>query len=169
MKITNLLKLSIPVLMIALLSSCCHQVDCNGGSINVIAFINFDDTMVSKLDSTVIRRFPIGSTYLISQKIDSFRLFKFASISNISSDTTSVTISSTTAPFLLSPGYKYQVVVPGTYRVLPADSTITSSIDSVKDRQTTVQACSGTEYSSRGCSNPLTVIVQDGASIHRTR
>jgi hypothetical protein len=156
MKITNLLKL-LPVLVIGL-SSCCHEVDCSTGQLNVIGFINFT---TAQLNAVVIRRFPLVTTFQPSQKIDSFILSHYNSISNVSSDTANVTIAAGTAPFTISPGFKYEIYVPLT-NGLPADSSV---IDTIADLQNQVQACSGTEYTAKSCVNPIQLIYQDGVSV----
>jgi hypothetical protein len=155
MKITNLLKLFIAVLVISL-SACCHEVDCSAGSLNVIGFTGFTfgfqaDTGI--LNNSVIRRYPIGSVLAPNQKIDSFKLRGNCSFSNTSNDTINVTIISDVAPFTISPGFKYVIYIPAS-----GDS---SRIDSLAYQPTQVQACSGTEYTAKSCTSPLAFIMQD--------
>jgi hypothetical protein len=152
MKITNLLKGLILLLLIGT-SSCCQDIDCSTGRLNVIGFIGFGP---HDLDNAVIRRFPQGSTYQIQNKIDSFLLLANSSVNNISNDTANISISDM-APFAISPGFKYQIYVPAT-----ADS---ATIDSVIDKQTQLEACSGSEFTAKSCDNPLVGIYVNGAPI----
>jgi|GEM_PF-4762571 hypothetical protein len=150
MKITNLLKLMIAMLVIGVLSSCCQDINCGTGRLSVIGFINFD---TAEINSTIVRRFPQDSPFTIQNKIDSFKLGKYSTISLIANDTTNMTIVDA-APFHLSPGFKYQLYVPGV-----PDSL---RIDSIADKQSQLQACSGTEFSAKSCDNLLVNIYVNG-------
>jgi hypothetical protein len=153
MKITNLLKLLIALLVIGGLSSCCQDINCGSGRLSVIGFINFD---TAEINSTIVRRFPIGPSYQIQNKIDSFRLSSYGTFSHESNDTVDVTITDA-APFHLSPGFKYQLYVPS----VPDSVTI----DSIMDTQHQLQACSGTEFSAKSCDNPLTTVYEDSNAV----
>jgi hypothetical protein len=160
MKITNLLKFLVAVLVIGSLSSCCQDINCDSGRLSVIGFVIPGGSLsidTAKINTTVIRRFPMGAPYLIQNKIDSFILRSYNTVSLMSNDTTNVTIADA-APFHISPGYKYELYDPA----VPTD---TLTIDSVRDTQTQLQACSGTEFSAKSCDNPLTNIYVEGAPI----
>ena len=153
MKITNLLKLMIAVLVISVFSSCCQDINCGTGRVSVIGFINFD---TAEINSTIVRRFPMGASYQIQNKIDSFKLGKYSTLSLIAHDTTNMTIVDA-APFHLSPGFKYQLYIPS----VPDSLTI----DRIVDRQSQLQACSGTEFSAKSCDNPIDSIKVNGAPV----
>jgi hypothetical protein len=160
MKITNLLKPLMTILVIGGLSSCCQDINCGAGRLSVIGFVIPGGSLTidtAKINSTVIRRFPMDSPYLIQNKIDSFILRKYNTVSLMSNDTTSVTIIDG-APFHLSPGFKYQL-----YSTVPSPDSLT--IDSIVDKQTQLQACSGTEFSAKSCDNPLVAIYVNGAPV----
>ena len=154
MKITNLLKLLIAVLVIGGLSSCCQDLNCGSGRLSVIGFINFD---TAEINSIIVRKFPIGPSYQIQNEISSFRLGSYSTLSLTAHDTINMTILDA-APFHISPGFKYELSVP----LVPGDSLL---IDSVKDTPTQLQACSGTEFTAKSCDNPLILIDEDSIPV----
>jgi hypothetical protein len=160
MKITNLLKLMIAVLVISVLSSCCQDINCGSGRLSVIGFVIPGGSLTidtAKINSTVVRKYPMGSPYIRHNQLDSFILRGVNTVSLMSNDTINITISDA-AKFHISPGFKYELYNPS----LPTD---TLTIDSVRDTQTQLQACSGTEFSAKSCDNPLILIYVNGAPI----
>jgi hypothetical protein len=163
MKITNLLKLLMAVLVIGGLSSCCQDINCTSGRLSVIGFVIPSGNLAidtAKINSTIVRKFPLGSPYIRQNQLDSFVLRQYNTLSLTSNDTVNITIVGN-PPFVLSPGYKYELYDPA----VPAD---TLTIDSIMDTQTQLQACSGTEFSAKSCDNPLVLIYVNGAPILNT-